>query len=614
MFPNYKKAATVTAPPRATGAKGFLINSLPTIGGALGAIGGSFVAPIAGTAAGGAAGSVIGEALKQRLNHENPNSVAMLTQGAMGALPGLAKGIKPGLMAAKATNVGEAGSLFGKFKSAQAELDAAKAAKAASKTGVVTKMSNSMTKGGSGLTVGGHVGDVKKLDEATQTLQRLGIKGTPTAQLKKINDIMASHGAKVDEILNANPVKMSGADVKKQVAAAIKDPTKFAELDLSTKGAQRALDAHLEKFAQAKTAKEVNDYIKVLNPIASKAQDKLARGVSLTDKETAALAAKKAGDESLSSIEGVKPLKKDMAVLFERNPQIAKESEKTAGIPILGIKSRFVKQSLDAGKSTVGNTTAKVVRATDNKGVDFTKNVGKELFKQAGVRAVAAPFAAQSNNEAMNPNNTAANQNNMQTATNPTTTDNMDSLSNTDQQMSSEDSGITGVLDQAILSALSKGDTKGLSNLLAVADYYQKRSTSGAGKPLSTAAAKDISNAQTGLDALNNMTAILQNDPSAQMKSSIPGQGMFGGAGARILGTGEYKAAQQQIVDVIARMRTGATINDQEARLFTRMTPQSFDSPQAVQAKLNYLRKAFTIVADRQNTGSNVDLSQLVAQ
>lgn len=198
------------------------------------------------------------------------------------------------------------------------------------------RAANTLTARGSGLKVGENVGDINRLDEATQLYQRYGITGTPTKQLRKIESTMGNLGTQVDDILARNPVPMSGGAVRATVQKAVDDPLRYAELDLSLPGVKRNLDMHLTKFGQATSAKDVNDYIKTLNPIAKRAQDKLNRGVALTDKEAAALAAKKAGDEALSAIPEIKPYKKDMAILFERNAQTAKEVGKGSNIPVIG--------------------------------------------------------------------------------------------------------------------------------------------------------------------------------------------------------------------------------------------------------------------------------------
>lgn len=104
--PNYqsvfapKQQAVQTAPQsKAGGWKALAASLLPTVGGAIGAVGGSFVAPVAGTVAGGAAGSAFGEALRQRITGEHTNLKDIGIQAGLGAVPGVLKGAKAGVTA-----------------------------------------------------------------------------------------------------------------------------------------------------------------------------------------------------------------------------------------------------------------------------------------------------------------------------------------------------------------------------------------------------------------------------------------------------------------------------------------------------------------------------------
>lgn len=639
-YQSQRAAVSAQNKPKVSGVKRFVSSLLPTIGGAIGAVGGSLVAPIAGTAAGGAGGSAIGEALRERITGEKTNLKDIATQGVLGAVPGVAKAVKPGFQAARAgvSTVADNLTPTARLANSVARDRTAVIANGKRVAGIAdevpatpmtptvtvpttpttpavpppkptlfSKMSTNLTRGGSGIKVNGNVGDINRVDQAAETFQRLGIKGTPDKQLRKITEIMGTHGKAVDNILAKNPIQLDGAAVKAQVAQAIEDPIKYAELDLSTPGAMKALNAHLDKFAGANSAKDVNDYIKVLNPIASRAQSKIARGLNLTDKESAALAAKKSGDEVLSQYPEIKPYKTDMAQLFERNPQVAKDAEKTLGIPILGIKSKTLAQGASSIKSHTGDAVASVEKAATSGTAKTIKTGGKSLFSQFATRALLEPATQDQ------PSSSPISQTNPEmtndTTMIPASSSSIDPL-NPDSTDNSSDIG--NHIDAAIRQALAAGDTKGLNNLLAVADYYdKKRAAVATTKPLTTSAAKDIGNAQTGLDAISIIRDQLSKDPSKQIKGDAPGSGLFGGAGDRLLGTGQYDAARKQVTDVIARMRTGAAITQSEEKMYLGMLPKAFDSPDTANQKLAQLEKLFQTVADRRNTGS--DISSLLS-
>lgn len=445
------------------------------------------------------------------------------------------------------------------------------------KTGLLSKFSKANTKSGSGLKVGGNVGDVNSLDQATEVLQRHGISGTPTKQLRKVDETMGKLGGQVDEILAKNPIKLDGTAVKSQVQQAIDDPLKYAELDLTTPGAQKALESHLNKFSGATTAKEVNDYIKTLNPIAKRAQDKLARGSAITDKESAALAAKRSGDEVLSQFPEIKPLKTDMAVLFERNPEIAKLSEQKAGIPLLGIKSRTAQQAVSGVQSKLGQATSKVAGAAENN----PSLLGK----------IKKPFAAQLAASGVSNLNDASQQQEQPATPEQSLAPDMSAALPTEvpQEAYSQENMLADI----------KRDPKNADTYLGL---YKSLADSNTTKPLSAEAAKIQSNANIGLQAISDFQNAIAQDPSVLSKRVIPGRGLLGGAVAGALGTSSADAAASQIVDVIARLRTGAAITNDEAKRFEAMIPQASDPENVRQQKLNYLASQFQMVA--QNTGS----------
>lgn len=648
--------------PQASGAKRLLASALPIVGGALGAIGGSFVAPVAGTAAGGAAGSALGEALRQRLLGEKTNIKGIATEGVLGALPGVFKGAKVAAGAIKSGEAADAArgiltaegrlaktreSVIANGKrvagladnsnpsvatvrdTSRAEINAAnregRLANPLNKTDVsvnsaftdslknpvtpataeatpkgaslLNKLSNNLTKSGSGLKVGGNVGDIERVDDTAEMFRRLKITGTPDKQLRKISETMKSHSKSVDDILAKNPIQLDGAAVKAQVTKAIQDPTKYAELDLTTPGAQRALNAHLDKFASAKTAKEINDYVKVLNPIASRAQDKLVRGVALTDKEAAALAAKKSGDEVLSEFPEIKPFKKDMAQLFEHNPNVAKQSEKAAGIPILGIKSKGVQQAMSGAKSKVGSIVGKADEVASSAPVKNGKTVGKSLFNQFVTRAVAAPLAAESQPE-NDPNMASMTDPTMATTSMPASTSSIDPLNpNADPNASANP---MAEYETAAREALARGDYEGLNAILKYVEAFGP--STAPQKPLSAEASKVLANANSGLDSLNQLEQMIAEDPSVVSKTVIPGRGAFGGALGGALGTTSYDTAAKNITDVITRLRTGAALTDSEEAFYKSQLPQAFDPPETRAQKIQMFRDLFSSVANRTGT------------
>lgn len=169
---------------------------------------------------------------------------------------------------------------------------------------------------------------------------------------------------------------------------------------------------------------------------------------------------------------------------------------------------------------------------------------------------------------------------------------------------------------QRMTQALAQGDSKGYAALADLYDriykYEQDAASTGAGEPLSAEASKVISNAQSGLDSLSILEGAINSDPGILGRSAISGTVNPFGITGNLLGTGQFETAKQNVIDVIARLRTGAAITNDEAGRFAKLIPQPADNPAVVQQKLQMLRNQFQQVANR--TGSaGTDASGLVA-
>lgn len=167
-------------------------------------------------------------------------------------------------------------------------------------------------------------------------------------------------------------------------------------------------------------------------------------------------------------------------------------------------------------------------------------------------------------------------------------------------------------LDAAIQTALANGDTKGLDNLLKVADYYaaKEKASSTTSKPLSAEASKVLSNANSGLKSLDQLESMIAKG-GVPKGTLVPGRGLLGGVVGNAAGTAGYDAAARNISDVITRLRTGAALTEAEAAFYNNQLPQAFDSPEVIQQKLGTFRDLFESVANR--TGSpSTDLEALL--
>ena len=104
---------------------------------------------------------------------------------------------------------------------------------------------------------------------------------------------------------------------------------------------------------------------------------------------------------------------------------------------------------------------------------------------------------------------------------------------------------------------------------------------------------EDQANAQAALQSLDTMESILGGDSSALPLSYLPFQGF--NQNAQVL-----EQAALNIEDVIARMRTGAVINDDEAKRYRKMIPRITDTQQTKIQKIQQLRNIFGSILNQQ--------------
>lgn len=123
-------------------------------------------------------------------------------------------------------------------------------------------------------------------------------------------------------------------------------------------------------------------------------------------------------------------------------------------------------------------------------------------------------------------------------------------------------------------------------------------------KPLSGEAQKRALTAQSGLRSLDALNQTLQTDPGAFQRQALPNPL---GITARLTGTTGVRAATDNIVDVIARLRSGAAITDEEAKRFARLLPQPGDSQEAALTKLQNVQMELESFAYPQATSNSLE-------
>ena len=116
-------------------------------------------------------------------------------------------------------------------------------------------------------------------------------------------------------------------------------------------------------------------------------------------------------------------------------------------------------------------------------------------------------------------------------------------------------------------------------------------------------AAKDYNNAVSGLQDIESLESMMN---STSLTPQILGQGnlsgLVGGEDYQI-----YQGAAKNVADLIARVRTGAQINEEEMRLYMKeFLPAWFEGPEAKQAKIDRIKSYFEGILSGQISPSDI--------
>jgi hypothetical protein len=463
-----------------------------------------------------------------------------------------------------------------------------------------TRVGERLTEAGSGLKADKNVGGIAKLEDQSRFMTKY--TGTPRQQRVAMEKDMKDLSKQVDDVLTKTPVQVDGSLVGQRLKTAMDDLTdeRFLDIDLNNPSVSKIIDRYSSKFASAQDAKGVNDIVKTLNKTATRAQEKLVNPNAgpLTAQESAALALKRAGDDVLSEVPEIAPLKKNMAQIFEVTPQVAGQAERGVSTQLLGgVK---VKAPIQAGSAAASKIGARL-QGEAPAGVPGVKNFASRILAGRGVDLATQPIEEQPAPEVPQTDPSLVGSGGLDMPQEPTYNPSPYAAEN---------------LRSSVEKIIQQGGTqKDVAEFLSNAKMFNELNTvPGADKPLSAEASKVVSNANTGIQALNDYQAALEADPSLAAKRVIPGRGLFGGLVGGALGTTGADAAANQIVDVIARLRTGAAITDSEAKRFETFIPQAGDPPETRQQKINYLMNQFQAVASRSGSaGSDLEASLIGA-
>lgn len=603
-----QKAKQPVPKPKQQGKGGFLSSIISELGGAGGAAGGAAIGtallPGVGTLIGAGLGGFLGgTGGRVAENKIRDNRI------------GLGDALKEGTLAGALSAAGSGYNLYKGAKAAKAGVDGASK---------LTKMGRGLTEYGSGLKIDPAVGGINKADELASFMSKY--KGTPRKQLRLMTQDMSRLGSEVDSILTNTPIKLKGSQVTKTLQQGFKDPTNplFADLDLTSSAAQKYLNSYAAKFNRLDGAKAVNDQLKTIQSLASRANSKLFAGGAaspLTAQETAALAIKRSADDVLGQIKEIAPLKQQMAKIFEANPMVTGASGKVLGAPMIGVKVPKLGQAARGAASYAGGVMqggSKVAAPVTGGILEQTlKGIPKNLKMQApgniygalggDTQPMEQQAPPQSEDEQLMQIYEQLSGGQAPMGGQETGQDPMGQMGG---QMQPEQPTYTLQQAMADIAQYPKDQAK-------IMNYYQfvneAQQAAKPAKPLSTAAKQQNALVMTGSNAIQNLRSMFQKDPGLIAKTGVPGRNVLG-IGNRVLGLGQYEAMAQQAIDSVARLRTGAAMTPSEETFYRRMVPQAGDDQATINQKLDELERYFASFQNEPGADEGLDQQAVMQQ
>jgi hypothetical protein len=322
---------------------------------------------------------------------------------------------------------------------------------------------------------------------------------------------------------------------------------------------------------------------------------KVAKGADLNPKEASRLAVWQSLDDTIGKLAPeAKRLTAQQSALYTASPGLLTASKKTAGIPLLGIKTKTAERAAQAvqdvagrGLQTIGGATGAVPTGLAG---TISRQAGRQLVPRAAMGLSgggAAPEAPVQGDMGMQPVDLGA-------GTAPGMPQDMGMQQ--PQELYSQ---------QAVMSDIQRDPKNAATYLKLYESFAPKQTTSNLGK---TAAAQ-YNLAQQGTAALNQLSNLIQQNPSVITKSAIPGKSLpiVGGYVQRAAGTTQFDTLGYAAVSSLLRAQSGAAVPDSEVRAYMRAyLPKAGDSADAINTKLNTLAYAFqTVMQGGQNQPTN---------
>ena len=431
--------------------------------------------------------------------------------------------------------------------------------------------------------------------EILESLSRAGLKGSASQQYKNLDGALGN----ISDSISAKLTTIQGSAPKVDVLGALSK--NVTDVVPSTNQHAKELSISLQRLTKNGsgdhlTPSDLFRYKQELGQTLAPAFKKIDLGGSLTPKEEVNMALWRNLDGEITKLApDVKRMTLDQSNLIKARPGLQASSQKTLGIPLLGVKSQGaerVAQNLRDGTGRLLSGSASSVAGEAKDPMNW-KSVGVRSAAYGGLTSALTqeqpiqedPYAGLEP-EADIAGYYGADEAAETGATNPF--------------------GVTKEeAAQAMIAAMQEGNKNAYAqakDLYEMISEYEAANapSQGGGKPKTVEGQKAYNNAVSGLRAVDDLEAMLAQDGSLTWKSSLPG----GSLTDSLLGASQYETARGQAIDAMTRLTTGAALTKQESDQLKKRLPQAGDSPETVAYKLAQFRTYFNEVLNQPQGGT----------
>jgi hypothetical protein len=390
--PQKKKRGLLATLVPAAGAIGAGLLAAPLTGGL------SLAGTIAALGAAGAAGGALGEAGAQKLAGEKFNlgniGKEALISGAFGAGGAAISGAR-GLRAAKAVGMTA-------DDAARVAAEAARgttSVKAIKQLGGPSGVSGKIAEAGTGLRAGvvnpkiaASPFGAEQEAKLVKTLGELNIKGSATAQYRQLPGKINQLGGQIENVLAKNTNTSTMPSLVSTIKSKAKDLPQFVGADPNyAKTLSTEISDITARFGGKQlTAAQVQSAKTELGSKMSGIFTKVAKGADLNPKEASRLAVWQSLDDTIGKLAPeAKRLTAQQSALYTASPGLLTASKKTAGIPLLGIKTKTAERAAQAvqdvagrGLQTIGGATGAVPTGLAG---TISRQAGRQLVPRAAM-------------------------------------------------------------------------------------------------------------------------------------------------------------------------------------------------------------------------------------